>query len=137
MNQDLDRSSRPLFYAALTAAVLCTLGLQTARGAAADREGPVSRRVVAAAMPNHAAELSSCFEEARAGDPDLEVRMKVAWLIKQDGTVTDVAVPEANTYNPVLETCVKNVVAQFSFYPSQTPVLVNAPLVFRADGLSG
>ncbi len=136
MNQDQLRTS-PVLYAALTATLCCTLGVNSARGAADDTNGPVSRRVVAAAMPNHAGELLACYDEARAGDDGVEVRMKVAYVIRKDGTVSDVAVPEANRFNPVLESCVKEVVSGFSFYPSGAPVLVNAPLVFRADGSVG
>lgn len=132
MNQAQRRTS-PVFFTALAATVFCALGVQSARGAAADASGPVSRRVAAAAMPNHAGELLACFDEARAGNPAIEVRLKVAYVIRKDGTVSDVAVPEADRYDPVLESCVKSVVGAFTFYPSAAPVLVNAPLVFRSD----
>ena len=131
-------SARPLVYiSALTAAALCTIGVSTAQGASADRFGPVSRRVVVAALPRHGAELAACYAEAREGDPDLETRMVVSFVVTADGEVTDVAIPTSDRYNPVLESCVKGVVDAFTFYPTSSAAIVNAPLVFRKDAPVG
>lgn len=130
MRQDPSRIS-PLASIALTAVALCTVAIPTAQGASADR--PPARRVIAAAMPNHAKELSACYDEARAGDPSLELRMVVSFVVSGNGRVAEVAIPDASTYNAVLESCVKEVVAGFEFPGGGAEVVVNAPLVFRND----
>ena len=75
--------------------------------------------------------------EARQGDASFEARLTVSYVIKRDGTVSDVAIPEADRYNPVLEGCVKEVVGTFAFYPGSAAIVVNAPLVFRKDAPAG
>jgi len=135
MTQDPPRNSR-FASIALTAVALCTVAVPTAQGATADRgasDRPMARRIYAAAMPNHAEQLSGCYDEARAGDPELELRMMVSFVVAGDGSVASVAIPEATTYNAVLESCVKDVVEGFQFPGGAGGTTVNAPLVFRND----
>lgn len=76
------------------------------------------------------ARVRACYERALKSERRLEGKLMMAWSVKPDGSVDDVAVAEDTLGSDKVARCVMGAVARFRFPKSPDTVQVEYPMVF-------
>ncbi len=79
------------------------------------------------------ARVRACYERALKSEQRLEGKLMMAWSVKPDGSVEDVAVAEDTLGSDKVARCVTGAVAQFKFPRSPDSVEVEYPMVFAPN----
>ena len=76
------------------------------------------------------ARVRACYERALKSERRLEGKLTMAWSVKPDGSVDDVAVADDSLGSDKVARCVVGAVARFRFPRSPETVQVEYPMVF-------
>jgi hypothetical protein len=99
-----------------------------------DADAELPHDVVRAALHSRARQLRGCYEQERAGNPDLAGKLVVAWTVDRRGVVRGPAVTTRTLESRSLEACVVRELERVSF-PRRVggPSRVEYPFVFRPN----
>jgi TonB family protein len=109
-------------------------GAVNVRAGDANVRGSLSRDVIQRVIRRHLNEVRYCYERGLAGDPSLQGRVTVSFIISPSGNVQSASVADSTLSNPGIESCITNAVNRWTFpRPEGGIVMVNYPFVLQSS----
>lgn len=94
--------------------------------------GTLSREHVQRVIRRNVPKFKFCFESALRSTPDLEGRVLLSFVVKQDGAVMSAELTHGTLGNQDADRCLREATLSLTFDPSPGVTAVTYPLVFQA-----
>lgn len=99
-----------------------------------EAKGSLDKAIIRRIVNEHAAAIRGCYEAERAHTPALPGKVKVRWVINEDGSVREARVTESQLNNAAVHECLVAEIKRWVFPKPKGGgiVIVSYPLVFKA-----